>query len=235
MNSLGKLKIENYKPLRELVFQHLREAILEGKLEPGRRLMEMQLAEELGVSRTPVREAIRKLELEGLVMMVPRKGAYVADVSVRDVMEVLEIRGALEGLAASLAADRMTEEQIEMLKTIAEEFKDCHLKQDTQGMIDKDIEFHEIIFLSTRNQKLYQVSQSLREQIYRFRVKYISEYSKSDEIVAEHRKICEAIAERDAEKAYVCGMEHISSLANHMMEQVWPAGKKKQRSQEPKR
>ncbi|AOY75184.1 GntR family transcriptional regulator [Clostridium formicaceticum] len=230
MNSLGKLKIENYKPLRELVFQHLREAILEGKLEPGRRLMEMQLAEELGVSRTPVREAIRKLELEGLVMMVPRKGAYVADVSVRDVMEVLEIRGALEGLAASLAAERMTDEQIEMLRATAQQFKEYHLEQDTQGMIEKDIEFHEIIFLATRNQKLYQVSQSLREQIYRFRVKYISEYSKSDQLVTEHDRILQAIAEREPEKAYIYGMEHIASLANHMMEQVWPAGKRKQRN-----
>ena len=86
MDNLTKINLDNYKPLRDVVFENLREAILEGKLEPGQRLMEVQLAEQLGVSRTPVREAIRKLELEGLVVMLPRKGAYVADVSLKDIL-----------------------------------------------------------------------------------------------------------------------------------------------------
>ncbi|SES94650.1 transcriptional regulator, GntR family [Natronincola peptidivorans] len=220
MNNLGKLQIEEYKPLREIVFKYLRESILEGRLEPGRRLMEMQLAEELGVSRTPVREAIRKLELEGLVIMVARKGAYVADVSVRDMTEVLEIRGALEGLAASLAAERMTDEEVQALTQVADEFKKCHLEKDIEGMIEKDVEFHEKIFAATRNGKLYQMSQSLREQVYRFRVRYISEYNKSKELVIQHEKILKAIAERNPKKAYAYGQEHIENLANHMMEQV---------------
>ena len=81
MDSLTKLNLDNYKPLRDVVFENLRSAILEGKLKSGQRLMEVQLAEQLGVSRTPVREAIRKLELEGLVVMLPRKGAYVANIN----------------------------------------------------------------------------------------------------------------------------------------------------------
>ena len=123
MDNLTKLNLDNYKPLRDVVFENLREAILEGKLEPGQRIMEVQLAEQLGVSRTPVREAIRKLELEGLVVMLPRKGAYVADMSLKDIIDVLEIRSSLEGLAAYLAADRITEEGVERLKAIAEDFK----------------------------------------------------------------------------------------------------------------
>lgn len=222
MNNLQKLQIENYKPLREIVFQYLREAILEGKLEPGKRLMEMQLAEELGVSRTPIREAIRKLELEGLVIMVPRKGAYVADVSVKDMLEVLEIRAALEGLAASLAAERMTAKEIKSLKTLAEEFKKFHLEKNFQGMVEKDVEFHEKIFVSTRNEKLYQISQSLREQIYRFRVRYISEYDQSKNLVIEHDKIFRAIAEGDRKMAYDYGWEHIESLRKHMINSVAP-------------
>ena len=86
MKELGKIEIEQYKPLRDIVFETLRTAILEGGLKPGERVMEVQLAEKLGVSRTPVREAIRKLELEGLLVMIPRKGAYVADVSIKDVL-----------------------------------------------------------------------------------------------------------------------------------------------------
>mgnify|MGYP000853343440 CR=1 FL=1 len=217
MNDLQKIQIENYKPLREIVFGYLREAILEGKLEPGKRLMEMQLAENLGVSRTPVREAIRKLELEGLVVMVPRKGAYVADVSIKDMVEVLEIRAALEGLAASLAAERMTPKDVKALKVLADEFKKFHLEQNFKGMIEKDVEFHEKIFESTGNEKLYQMSQGLREQIYRFRVRYISEYNQSDNLVIEHDKILKAISKKDRKMAYNYGWEHIESLKNHMI------------------
>jgi len=220
MNDLQKIQIENYKPLREIVFGYLREAILEGKLEPGKRLMEMQLAEDLGVSRTPVREAIRKLELEGLVVMVPRKGAYVADVSIKDMVEVLEIRAALEGLAASLAAERMTPKDVKILKVLADEFKKFHLEQNFKGMIEKDIEFHEKIFESTGNEKLYQMSQGLREQIYRFRVRYISEYNQSDNLVIEHDKILKAISKKDSQLAYNYGWEHIESLRNHMINTV---------------
>ena len=110
MENLTKLNLDEYKPLRDVVFENLRGAIVEGRLKPGERLMEVQLAEQLGVSRTPVREAIRKLELEGLVVMLPRKGAYVANMSLKDLIDVLEIRASLEGLAASLAAERITDE-----------------------------------------------------------------------------------------------------------------------------
>ncbi|NLM04305.1 MAG: GntR family transcriptional regulator [Clostridiales bacterium] len=220
MNNLEKLQIENYRPLREIVFQYLRESILDGKLEPGKRLMEMQLAEELGVSRTPIREAIRKLELEGLVIMEPRKGAYVADISVKDMMDVLEIRAALEGLAASLATERMTDEDIEDLKILADEFKQFHIERNIQGMIEKDIEFHDKIFVTTKNEKLYQISQSLREQIYRFRVRYISEYDQSKNLIMEHDKILKAIINRDRKMAYNYGWEHIDNLRKHVKNSV---------------
>ncbi|KAB3540962.1 GntR family transcriptional regulator [Alkaliphilus pronyensis] len=220
MSNLQNLKIEGFKPLREIVFENLREAILEGKLEPGQRMMEIQLAEQLGVSRTPVREAIRKLELEGLVIMVPRKGAYVADVSIKDIMEVLEIRAVLEGLAASLAAERMTDEELDQLEMISYKFKRSYQLDDIEGMIEKDIEFHDRIFNSARNEKLVQIAQSLREQIYRFRVTYISEYNKAKELVEEHQAILETISQRDAEKAYEVAAKHIENAGGHMMESV---------------
>ena len=103
----GKFHIKNYKPLGEVVFDHLREAILSGELKPGERLMEITLAEQLGVSRTPVREAIRKLQKEKFVEMVPRKGAYVANLTAKDIIDVLEIRIILEGFASELAADKI--------------------------------------------------------------------------------------------------------------------------------
>ena len=195
MENLTKLNLDEYKPLRDVVFENLRGAIVEGKLKPGQRLMEVQLAEQLGVSRTPVREAIRKLELEGLVVMIPRKGAYVANMSLKDVIDVLEIRASLEGLAASLAAERITDEDIKKLESIVEEFNDSINESDVEALLRKDVEFHECIFKSTNNKKLHQLINSLWEQVYRFRVTYISDYDSTVNIVEEHKMILDAIKE----------------------------------------
>ena len=100
---LQPIKLDSYKPLRELVCENIRQAIIDGTFSPGERLMEIQLADEMGVSRTPVREAIRKLELEGFVVMIPRRGTYVADISIKDITEIYEIRISLDILAAGLA------------------------------------------------------------------------------------------------------------------------------------
>ena len=115
---LTPIKLDSYQPLREVVCETLRDAIRKGVLAPGERLMEIQLAEELGVSRTPVREAIRKLELEGYVIMMPRRGTYVANLSIRDVNEVFEIRTSLDSLASGLAAERITDEELEHLQRL---------------------------------------------------------------------------------------------------------------------
>nr|WP_242967923.1 GntR family transcriptional regulator [Tepidibacter mesophilus] len=217
-DNLEKLKLENYKPLREIVFEYLRESILKGKLEPAQRLMEVQLAEQLGVSRTPVREAIRKLELEGLVVMLPRKGAYVADVSLKDIIEVLEIRAALEGLAASVAAERMTDEDLEKLELISYQYKKSLENGDIDMMVKKDIELHDLIFNSTNNQKLIQINNSLREQVYRFRVTYISDHDTSKNLVKEHENIIEAIYNRNSKEAMQRSTEHMENAQNFIIE-----------------
>ena len=109
---LRQIPLDTYKPLREVVIENIRDAILSGDFPAGMRLTELQLADEMGVSRTPIREAIRNLEQEGLVVMIPRHGAYVADVSIHDINEVYEIRTALETLAAGLAAERIEDSEI---------------------------------------------------------------------------------------------------------------------------
>ena len=111
-----EVTMNEYLPLRDVVFNTLRQAILRGELKPGERLMEIQLANKLGVSRTPIREAIRKLELEGLVLMIPRKGAEVAEITEKNLRDVLEVRCALEELAVQLACDRMDEDGIKAMK-----------------------------------------------------------------------------------------------------------------------
>ncbi|WP_042277262.1 GntR family transcriptional regulator [[Clostridium] dakarense] len=220
MDNLNKLNLDEYKPLRDVVFENLREAILEGKLKPGQRLMEVQLAEQLGVSRTPVREAIRKLELEGLVVMLPRKGAYVANMSLKDIIDVLEIRASLEGLAASLAAERINPDDIKKLEKISKEFEELTIASDVDTLLKKDVEFHECIFKATNNKKLHQLINSLWEQVYRFRVTYISDYDSSLSIVNEHKLILDAIKKGDNELAKKYAREHIEKAEQFMIERA---------------
>ena len=190
MDNLTKLNLDNYKPLRDVVFESLRTAILEGKLKSGQRLMEVQLAEQLGVSRTPIREAIRKLELEGLVIMLPRKGAYVADMSFKDLIDVLEIRASLEGLAAfSFLQEEEETKILEGLEKLAREFEESVKSGDIEEVLKKDVEFHEYIFSLANNKKLHQIINSLWEQVHRFRVTYVSDYKASLSLVEEHNKI----------------------------------------------
>jgi DNA-binding GntR family transcriptional regulator len=208
---LTKVNLNDYKPLREVIFNTLREAIIVGELKPGERLMEVQLADKMGVSRTPVREAIRKLELEGLVEMLPRKGAHVADLSVKDIMDVLEVRATLDGLATRLSATRITDEEIKELRHQLAQFINYVEKDNLQGSIKKDVEFHDIIYHSSRNEKLIQISNNLREQVQRFRVIYIKDYSSSRELIREHTEILEAIASRDPAAAMECAQRHIKN------------------------
>ena len=140
-----QIEMNEYLPLRDVVFNTLRQAILRGELQPGERLMEIQLAQRLGVSRTPVREAIRKLELEGLVLMIPRRGAEVAEITRQDLEDVLEVRAALEELAVKDACEHITDEQLQDLKKAANEFKRSLEGTDLVACAEADIHFHEII------------------------------------------------------------------------------------------
>jgi len=216
-NNFLELKLDNYKPLREVVFNSIRGAIISGVLKPGERLMEVQLAEKMGVSRTPIREAIRKLELEGLVVMIARKGAYVADLSIKNITDVLEVRAVLEGLASGLAALRMTEEEIKDLELTARHFEQAMNSNDVEGVIQTDIEFHEKIFKATRNEKLLQLTNSLMEQVQRFRVMYLNKAIKSTNLIKEHYKIVEAISRRNREMAENISKIHIQNAEKDMM------------------
>lgn len=212
-----KFGIQNHRPLRELVFEQLRTSILNGNLKPGERLMEIDLAEKLGVSRTPIREAIRKLELEGLVVMEVRKGAYVADVSIKETLDILEVRSVLEGLAASLAAKRITDEELENLHNVFEEFNQAVAENDTQKMIEKDTLFHNLIFEATRNKKLMQMVNSLQELVLRFRVTYFTEFARAKEMPAEHQLIYRSILNRDPIAAQKNGQYHIDMLKETLL------------------
>ena len=162
-HALEPIKLDAYKPLREVVSETLRQAIKDGVLKPGERLMEIQLADELGVSRTPIREAIRKLELEGFVVMVPRRGTYVADISLKDIAQVFEIRSALEELAAGLAAERITPDELEYLERILVEINEYIDNDEFDKIVDADVRFHDVLYHASRNQRLVDILNNLRE------------------------------------------------------------------------
>ena len=151
------MNMNEYLPLRDVVFNTLRQAILRGELKPGERLMEIQLANKLGVSRTPIREAIRKLELEGLVLMIPRKGAEVAEITEKSLRDVLEVRRALEELSVQLACEKITKEEIRELERVAKEFQQVVKSSDITEIAEVDVRFHDIIYTATDNQKLIQL------------------------------------------------------------------------------
>jgi DNA-binding GntR family transcriptional regulator len=208
---LSKVNLNDYKPLRDVIFDTLRDAIIIGELKPGERLMEVHLAEKMGVSRTPVREAIRRLELEGLVNMIPRKGAHVADLSVKDIMDVLEVRANMDGLATALAAERINDDELKDLKNIQAQFNTYVKKENLNGTIKKDIEFHDVIYKSSRNEKLIQIINNLKEQVLRFRVIYLKDFISPREIIKEHMDIYEALSARDPEEARKLAEKHIKN------------------------
>jgi len=215
---LVPVKLDSYKPLREIVFESLREAIISGVLKPGERMMEIQLADEMGVSRTPVREAIRKLELEGFVVMIPRKGAYVAGISLKDIADVFEIRAALEGLAAGLAAERITEEELEEMERMMVRKAEIIENNDLESIVEVDTAFHDILFKASRNERLVQILSNLREQIQRFRTTSLAVPGRMKEALEEHRKIVEVLSERNVVLAQSLATEHIENAENVMLE-----------------
>ena len=162
---LSPVVVNSYQPLREIVCEVLRDAIRSGILKPGEWLKENDLADELLVSRTPVREAIRKLEQEGYVVTVPRRGAYVASVSIRDINEIFEIRAALEALACELAAERITEDEQERLERLLVAIGRAIEEHDMERIVRTDIEFHELLYQAARNERLLTIIGNLREQI----------------------------------------------------------------------
>ncbi len=211
------IKLDSYKPLREIVFESLREAIINAHLKPGERLMEIQLAERMGVSRTPVREAIRKLELEGFVVMVPRKGAFVAGLSLKDIAELFEIRGALEGLAAELAAERIDEEELEELERCLFQIAECIESGDTEQIIEIDTRFHDVLFKASRNMRLVQIVNNLYEQIHRYRKTSLAYPGRAREALEEHKEIVEALCERNVELAHQLALKHMDKAENAIM------------------
>jgi len=214
------LQMDDYLPLRDVVFNTLREAILKGELKPGERLMEMHLATKLGVSRTPIREAIRMLEHEGLAVTIPRKGAQVAKMTEKDLQDVLEVRDALDALAVVCACNRMTSGQFVELKEAMKAFEDAIKVDDVRSIVEADEAFHDVIYEATSNPKLQNIVNSAREQMYRYRYEYIKNPSVYQQLVDEHRAIVEGFDRRDVDFLKDIMHTHLANQINAVREVI---------------
>ena len=204
--------MDEFLPLRDVVFNTLRQAILTGELKPGERLMEIHLANKLGVSRTPIREAIRKLELEGLVTMIPRRGAEVA--------QITEVRRALDALCVELACDRISQEELQHLKKACDTFEEAVKTKDVKQIAQADVALHDIIVEATGNQRLIQLVNNLSEQMYRYRFEYIKDSSQHERLVEEHKVIYESIVKKDKETASHMAKVHIDNQKKAIIRQI---------------
>ena len=216
------LEMNEYLPLRDVVFNTLRQAILRGELKPGERLMEIALSQRLGVSRTPVREAIRMLEQEGLVIMIPRKGAQVAEISEKD------LKDGLEELAVRIACQRITEEELEELEQAVKEFEEA-MKEDNLGVLAAaDVRVHEVIYGSTHNKRLVQIISNIREQMYRYRVEYLKDVESRRTLVEEHYAVYRALKARNQQQAVKDICIHIVNQQNAILRSLEQMNKEEQ-------
>lgn len=219
MNEFEK-ENDEYLPLRDVVFNTLRRSILTGELKPGERLMEIHLADKLGVSRTPIREAIRKLELEGLVTMIPRRGAEVAQITEKHLRDVLEVRRALDALAVELACERITAEELESLKEACANFAKETKQGNANRLARADVAFHDIILNASGNERLVQMISKLSQQMYRYRLEYVKDETSYERLIAEHEAIYEAICSRDGRAGAEAIKNHIDNQEKAVIRRI---------------
>jgi len=205
------------KPLGEVVYVALREAIIKNQFKSGERLMETELADEMMVSRTPVREAVRKLQSEGYVVMLPRKGTYVSSLTIQDVNDVFEIRGALESMAAYHAAVRATDEEIALIRDFIETEAILWDSTDLARTIESDIRFHSMLYRASQNKKIENLINDLREQTQRLRSSTLSRPGRLRFALDEHRQILAAIEARNPEAARDASIAHIERSREVML------------------
>lgn len=216
-----KLEYNPNIPLHEAVYETLRRAILTGSLAPGDRLMEIHLSNHLGVSRTPVREAIHLLEQDKLVVIRPARGAVVAGISIDGMQDALEIRRALDTLCSQLACLRMSQEELNQLEKACKEFEKAVAEgSDITRIAACDVEFHDIINHATRNARLIDLINNISEEIYRYRFEYLKDKDKYGELIREHRAIYEAIASRNEEAAAQASGVHIDNQELAIMRHI---------------
>lgn len=198
--------VQNHRPLRTVIYDELKARIINGDLPPGTRLLEVEIAEKLGVSRTPIREAIRMLENDNLLTGVPRMGVYVSKMSGSHMQEVLEVRQSMEKQSAYFAAMRIIPEDIGRLKDAHLMYELSAENKNIKDMMKYDVEFHRIIVKSCYNKMLLRMFERVEALEIRFRYLYYAKFKKNE----EHSMIFQAIKNGDATTAAKIAYDHVA-------------------------
>lgn len=212
-----KQEVTDKYSLRGRVFHKLREDILNGVYEEHEELREMTISEEMGVSRTPVREALRQLELEGLVQIIPNKGAYVIGITPKDVMDIYMIRSLLEGLCAKWACEHITREQMEEMEENVYLAKFHAQKGHLEQLAELDNRFHDIMYEACNSKMLEHMLKDYHQYVLRVRKKTLNDVNRGAASNEEHEQIMEAIREKNEEKAEMLANRHMINAYNNMV------------------
>lgn len=208
--NLGQLPVlQERKSLGQHVFESLRDAIVRGGISPGEWLVESHIAETLGISRTPVREAIHKLERERLIERQPRGGFTVLGLSRNDIEETFGIRGVLEGYAARLAAEKHKPKELEPLEEKIRQFQQYLDRSQMERLLEVNTEFHDLLYALSKSPRLVHMINGLRDQIYRFRQMILKETNLARTSNEDHRLMLKFIRRRDADGVEKLVREHI--------------------------
>ena len=212
-----KQEVTDKYSLRGRVFHKLREDILNGKYKENDELREVAIGEELGVSRTPVREAFRQLKLEGLIQIVPNKGAYVTGITRKDVQDIYMIRSLLEGLCARWATENITEEQMAEMEENIFLSKFHAEKGHYDQLAELDNRFHEILYEACNSKMLEHQLRDFHQYVLRVRKKTLSNVNRGKKSNEEHEQIMEAIKAKDADRAEALANAHMINAYNNMV------------------
>lgn len=205
--------------LRERVFHEIHEKILNGVYRDSEELREIALAEELGVSRTPVREALRQLELEGLVKIVPNKGAVVTAITKKDVKDIYMIRSMLEGLCARWATENITEEQLDEMEEIlllSEFYINKKKKEPTSQVVELDGKFHEVLYEASDSRIMKHLLSDFHKYVRLARRTSVENPERAEKSIEEHRALLEAIKTKDADKAEELANKHMLNVMKNL-------------------
>lgn len=214
------MRLKKHKTLREQIVSSLRESIVKGELQSGQKLTEPELAEKLGISRTPIREAFRQLESEGFLTVIPRRGAVVSSITRKEIEDFYEIKSLLEGYAARVAAERITKKDIDKLKKINEQLEVLTEGDDVEAFFRKNNEFHNTFIALCGNEKLMELRGDLVQKFLRFRLQALAVPGRLMESVKQHRIIIKALIKKDGRLAEAIVIEHSLLSGEELAEQL---------------
>ena len=209
---IGIEKLIESPNLRDRVYDILKKSILFQEIPPGEKIDEEAIAKQLGVSRTPIRETLCRLENEGIVMIVPRRGAFVVKHSREKITEILMVREALEGFAARLAVDHINGQTLDQLKSLLKDFTESNIRDRSKEYVQADLEFHNLIIRASKNNLLFNIMNTLNDHVQMLRLQTAALEGRPEQSLVEHLNIIEALEKKNPSSAESLMREHIRKV-----------------------